>query len=315
VDTADAYAIVVHKGVARYTRFHRRLGLDRMNMNFGPLAWQIIEPFKTWKLSLADNPHGISYELHWHDTKRPVFSTAMGAVETTGRHEFPGGSLPKTGDHVGYEGFGVVEGWVVVDGQRYELDTVRFNGSRDHHWGIRDGVGGIGTTSTRPEHAGQWVGFKNWSLWGAKMMHPIGSERAGAGRIQSVNRKLRFDKDTGEFREGVFTNIDSQGKTHELHFRRLGYQSAYLRCGGYGHSTPDGGGTHGIYPGQDTLYGGCLNLNDVAVRRSLGHLTDHHCEVSCGNETTAGLLECYEPFLRTSCEQGRPGFAFMEGAE
>ncbi|AYH43530.1 hypothetical protein [Azoarcus sp. DN11] len=313
LDTADGFAIVTWKGRSTYVRYHRRLGIDRTNMRFGPLDWQIIAPFKTWKLTLGDNPHGIRYELYWHDTKRPVFSTVQAALfDANAQPGFPGGSVGKVGDHVGYEGFGVVEGWAEVEGKRIELTTETFRGSRDHHWGVRAGVGGFGTPVGRPEHAGQWVEFKDWSIWGSKSLRPIGHELQGAGRVGPVDRQLRFDADTGEFREGIITSVDEAGNKKELHFRRLGYQTAYLRCGGYGSSTPDGGGIHGIYPGEDTLYGGTLDLNDAATRMKLGFLADHHCEVSCGTETTSGMLECYEPLLKTMCEQGKPGYRFLK---
>ena len=52
LDTADGYAIVVCRGKLTYVRYHRRLGLNRMDMRFGPLNWEIIVPFKTWKLTL-----------------------------------------------------------------------------------------------------------------------------------------------------------------------------------------------------------------------------------------------------------------------
>lgn len=319
LDTADGYAIVVHRGHLSYVRYHRRLGLNRMDMRFGPLSWEVVAPFKTWKLSLGENPQGIRYELYWHDTKRPVFSDIRSTVNNdVAQPGFAAGvnrsshPVSTAGEHVGYEGFGAVEGWAQFGGERFELTTGDFNGSRDHHWGVRAGLGGVGTVIDYPEHCGQWVEFKTWSLWGSKNMRPLGDELPGAGRLTPIDRQLRFDADTGEIREAIITNVDEAGHARELHYRRLGFQSAYLRCGGYGASTPDGGGIHGIYPGEDKLYHGNYDLTDPSTRMKLGDLVDHHCEVSCGTETTYGMLECFEPLLKGVCEQNKSGFRLLK---
>jgi len=312
LDTADGYAIVNYRGKMTYVRYHRRLGLDRTNMRFGPIDWQIVAPFKTWKLTLGENPYGIRYELYWHDTKRAVFSGGSSGLSLGAAGGFPAGKIPSIREGVGYETFGVVEGWAEIDGKRHRLSTSRFNGSRDHHWGSKEGVGGIGERFFRAEHCGQWVEFKDWSIWGSKNLRPIGHELPGAGRFTTTNKRLKFDANTNEFREGFITNVDEKGNTKELHFRRLGFQTAYLRCGGYGHSTPDDGGCHGSYPGEDKLFGGHFDLSKAAVRKKLGSIVDHHCEVSCETETTFGIFECFEPYLKTMCEQNKPGFYFLK---
>lgn len=307
VNTADAYAICVHRGVLRYVRYHRALGVDRQNMEFGPLRFDLLAPFKTWKITLADNPHGFSFELFWHDTKRALYSQAPSSMDATtdiGR----GPSIS-----VGYETFGRIEGVATVDGTRLSLSAREFSGSRDHHWGVRRGVGGFGEAQEYGPHCGQFVEFDNWSIWGAsigKNLRPFDHSGPEDEPFRPVERRFRFDEDTGEVREALITVVDATGSHRDLHYRRLGFQSAYLRCGGYGRATPDAGGTHGLYPGQDSLFGGTFDLKDAAIRRGLGSLTQHHCEVNCGSETTYGTLECFEPLVRTQCANQVPGYKY-----
>jgi hypothetical protein len=323
LDTAESYAIVNHKGQHTHVRYHRRLGLNRMDMRMGPLSFEVIEPFKTWKLTLDDNPHGIKYEIYWHDTKRPIFAPmTLGPAQrnTSGR---------RATNVVGYDSFGAIEGWVEVDGKRFTLSTDKYSGSRDHHWGAHEGVGGPGSAATdgaqrpwdgaaggeRPAapatHAGQWVEFKDWSIWGLRNLRPLGDPRPGTGTFTVVDRALTFEPDTGIFLGGVITSITESGEEKELHFRRLGHQSAFLRCGAY-MGSPDGNFWHGMYPGEDKLFGGTYDVAKVEGKKQLLGLADHHCEVSCGDETTYGILESFDPGLYEACRQQLPGFRLLK---
>ena len=311
LDTADAYALVNYKGQHTHVRYHRRLGLNRMDMRMGPLNFEVVEPFKTWKLTLDENPYGIRYEIYWHYTKRPIFHElgigggARGGIRAT--------------DSVGYEGFGVQEGWIEVDGQRFTLDTDKYLGSRDHHWGARGGVGGPigapppggGGGGIGGTHVGQWVEFSDWSIWLNSNLYPLGDERAGAGAYTTTDRHLKFEPETGLFVEGTITNVTESGETKELHYRRLGNQTAFLGCGGY-LRTPDGGPTHGIYPGEDKLFGGTYDVNTIAGRKQLTALNDHHCEVTCDGETTYGILETVDPSAYETFKRGVPGYRLLE---
>ncbi len=309
LDTADAYALINYKGQHTHVRYHRRLGLNRMDMRMGPLNFEVVEPFKTWKLTLDENPHGIRYEIYWHDTKRPVFhELGLGGAS---------GGPARAPDSVGYESFGVQEGWVEVDGRRFELDTGMYLGSRDHHWGARQGVGtptgqsapggGLGVAT----HTGQWVEFPDWSIWLDRNLYPLGDERPGMGSFTTTERRMKFEPETGLFVEGIITNVDDSGAKKELHFRRLGNQTAFLSCGGY-IQTPDDGPTHGNYPGEDRLFGGTYDVNTVEGRTQLTGLNDHHCEVTCDGETTYGILETLDPGVYEACKRGIGGFSLLE---
>ena len=53
--TADAYAILVHDDTHTTVRAHRVLEDDRTDIGTGPVRGEVIEPFREWRLTVADN--------------------------------------------------------------------------------------------------------------------------------------------------------------------------------------------------------------------------------------------------------------------
>jgi len=314
LNTAEAYSIVVLRGQHTYVHAHRRLGDNRMNMRVGPINFELVESFKDWHLTLADNTYGIAYDLHWYDTKRAVYHQGFGMAGLNPT------AIPAD-TTAGYETFGRPEGWVTVNGERFRVDTGAFMGSRDHHWGTRDGVGGKARSRSGGGQGGdgpaggQWVEFEDWSIWGPRNLYSLGDPRPGTGRYLRSERRLKFHPESHLFTEGIITNYLDDGSTKEVYYRRLGNQIAFLRCGMYGGrqgGTPDGDIWHGMYVGDDVVGGGSYDANKPEVQALLAGLDDHHCEVSCGSETTYGIFEPYEPVCWEACRDGRPGYALLE---
>ncbi len=54
--TAEAFAIVNVRGSHTTVRAHRTLGTDRMDMALGPFSFEVVEPFRRWRLRL-DGQH------------------------------------------------------------------------------------------------------------------------------------------------------------------------------------------------------------------------------------------------------------------
>jgi hypothetical protein len=163
--TADAYAILVHDNKHTAVRAHRGLGQDRAIMTVGPLRAELIEPFTEWRLTLDENPMGLRFDLRWRDSKRAMFQRInVPAVPNVV-------DLRLISDWAGYESFGTVEGQVEYQGKKFKLDPARFRGSRDHHWGTRNGVGGhILAEPPNMSHIGQWVEFEDWSIWANRVL-------------------------------------------------------------------------------------------------------------------------------------------------
>ncbi|MCC6382651.1 MAG: hypothetical protein IT304_09070 [Dehalococcoidia bacterium] len=316
LNTAEAYAIVNVGGQLSYVHAHRALGSNRMDMTVGPLTFDVVEPFKQWRLRLGENRFGIQFDLRWHDSKRAVFHNfGMGGGIS------PFGGTLRADDIAGYETFGRIDGWVLANGERFTMSSSSSNGSRDHHWGTREGVGGRerarqgggGHGSDSPS-GGQWVEFKDWSIWGARNLYNLGDPRPGTGRYLASERRLKFDPESRLFTEGLVTNCLESGEQLEVHFRRIGSQIAFLRCGAYGGrtgGTPDGDIWHGM-PVGDLIGGGHYDVTRPENQALLAGLDDHLCEVSARGETTIGIFEPYEPLCWEACRDGRPGYSLLE---
>lgn len=308
----DGYALLNHKGRQVTVRAQAGMPSNRGALQVGPVSAEPTGTFGEWKLSVSDNEQGLRAELRWHDTKRANF-------RNFDMSRIPG--MPP-GIHLihnwgGYETFGAIEGWIEFDGERLELAPGDCVGSRDHHWGTRDGVGAltIGRKRSDSSHVGQFVEFSDWALWADQVLYNVGAEQRYPAYSEATDHKLAFDPVTKHFREGLITNRLSNGETRVLHFRHIPGATAYLRCAGYsggdGIGTPDGNHHHGQDLGG-AASGVVYDVSDPEVRMEIAGFEDQVCTVEYNGETATGILECCNPALYNMCKAGVPGFSFLE---
>jgi hypothetical protein len=302
--TAEAFAIVNHEGRHTTVRAHRRLGDNRMDMRVGPIAFEVVEPFKQWRLTLDENAHGTSFDIRWFDTKRAVFRN-LGAGAIAGGRPF--------GGVAGYDGFGVQEGWVDTGTQRFDLTREHYNGSRDHHWGTRDGVGGRARWSGW-QHAlsGAFAQFPTWSVWTDHLLRNLGDPKPGSSTLRRRTHRLRFEPETNLVCGGEIDMEYASGEVKTMGFERLGNQVAFLRCGMYGGpngGTPDGDIWHGEYVGDDVVHGESYDVNDPAVRARICGLDQHHVKFECDGEISFGIFEAYDTLAHDMAVQGKQGIS------
>lgn len=308
LDCAEAYAIVNVDGRHTAVRGFRRLGADRMDLHIGPIQPTVVEGMRRWRFVLADNEWDVAFDFSFHDTTRavlrdPIYSQAR--------------DLPGRAPHVtaGFETFGEVEGWVRSGDTTLALDRLRVKGTRDRHWGTGRGVGGPALQlAPAPLQAGRsgnsFVNFAKYGIWGDRVFYPIGDPRPGAGRVVRVDRRARFEPDTNIFTEAVVDYELADGAHKQLHFERMGHQTAYLRCGMYG-GTPDGLRYQGLYPGEDLVEGESHDVTRPEARSYLAGLDEHQCRVTCEGETVVGVFQPIDPDAYYACLQGKRGWSFL----
>jgi len=306
--TADAYAIFVHGGVHTTVRAHRLLGDDRSRIETAPLRAEIVEAFREWHLTVGENPQDLLVDIRWQDTKRAVFHQMGGGGTATNRS----GRL--TPPMVGYETFGRAAGTVSRGGETFELTFGATTGSRDHHWGMREGVGGPGhLLEPRPTttHLGQWIDFGTWSIWGSRVLYNLGDARAGAGAVTPLEHRMSFEPETNHLLGGVITNRLADGTVKTVTYEPAGDLVAYLRCGmyyGVQGGTPEEDYYQGTYVGDNVVGGESYTITDPATRIRIGGFEDRMVVASCDGERTVGILECRNPLLYQMCRDGHPGF-------
>ena len=308
LDRCEAYAIATWRGEQRSVRSFRPLGADRSTLHVGPLRHEIVRGLREWRFLLADNEWDLALDLRWTDTHRQIYHAAWASLEHA---EPPGRQRDVT---AGFEGFGVAQGGVDFGGRRIAVSADRFHGTRDRHWGVGRGVGGPNLQFGRPHKAGwiggNWIAFRDFAIWGNTVLYRFGDARPRMGKVLHAERRLRFESDTRIFTEGEIDYTLSDGSVRQVRFRRLGQQTAYMRCGLYGGS-PDGRIHQGSFAGGEHTEGDRYDLTDAEVRRRLCGLNEHHCEIRCDGEVTTGILQPLEPDAYEACAQGKPGWRFL----
>ena len=309
--TAEAFAIVNVHGQHATVRAHRSLGNDRMDMELGPFRFEVVEPFRQWRLQLGPNEFGVTFDLSWFDTKRPIFRQLGAGMIVGGRAVSP---------VAGYDGFGRQEGWVEAGGQRFDVNRTDYLGTRDHHWGTRDGVGGPGRyMGMQHPHSGEWVEFEDFGVWGDHLLYNLGDPtHKKSGTLARRLHRMRFEDDTHLLLSGEVDLVFADDSVKTMTFERLGNQIAFLRCGMYGGpngGTPDGDLWHGMKVAQGdevVVTGETYDVTDPVIRTRLAGQDQHHCRIACDGEVTYGLVEPYDTLCYEVAKAGVMGFSLLE---
>ncbi len=116
----------------RTVRASRVLSAAPDSLSVGPLGYEVLEPYKAIRLTLADNmAQPLRFELTFHATM-PAFFEKRDTVIASGR---------VASDVIRFHQAGTVSGWIEIDGERHEVRPEDWYGFRDRSWGVREHVG------------------------------------------------------------------------------------------------------------------------------------------------------------------------------
>ena len=188
----DGFAGVQHGTQQRTIRASRVL-LPRIDeMSVGPLQYEVIEPFKKLRISVADNAaQPIKFDLIW-TSSMPAFFEGRDLAIHDGRH---------SSDVVRYHQAGTVSGWIEIDGKRHTVNPDEWFGFRDHSWGIREHVG-HDLTDLPPSNSGKITQARyhfNWLV--SHLTRPDGSQYELAYYFREYNEPKGLDWFTGFINE------------------------------------------------------------------------------------------------------------------
>lgn len=128
----DGFAGIQRGTEQRTVRASRVISSAPDDMTVGPLRYDVIDPFKTLRISIAENTaQPIRYDLTFTATM-PAFFENRDVVLAGGR---------TASDVIRYHQAGTVSGWIEIAGERIAVDPGEWFGFRDHSWGIREHVG------------------------------------------------------------------------------------------------------------------------------------------------------------------------------
>ncbi|MCW2759313.1 MAG: hypothetical protein JWO46_3059 [Nocardioidaceae bacterium] len=272
-DVVDGFVVATTATEQRNLRFSTRLSTTDAGV-VGPFAWRVVEPMRTWHLSLADNPSGVAFDLTWR-ARTPAWTGSV-TVENDGQ-------VGTAFDHLFQSGR--YDGSLTIDGTL--TDVTGWWGQRDRSRGVRTMAGGQGlhlwVQAQLPTCS---VGFllvedrlqRRLLLEGA-VMHEDGR----LDPVVGVRHDLLFD-DGLDLREGILQVATAGGATYVLECDASA-RGGYLAGGGYG-------GHHGTDLGEDHVEHDTYPLDGSVDPRSLDSaLVDRATTFRCNGETGWGILE------------------------
>ena len=275
-DTVGAYAGVSVDGKQTTFRASRTWRPD-FSTTIGPLSYEFITPYREIRLRLEPNGSGISFDLRWLGLS-PAHEEEHHSARRRGRI---------TTDQTRYGQSGTAEGWIEVDGTRYEVRPHEWYADRDHSWGLYEPRAPLSNPhewlppQEAPDPATQrmfrfWMPFQTPSYTGFYHFHENGQGQRGhlndvfgtpfEGLIdfgfESESEQIRFVDGTHELRfvpgsrvlsGGTVALTDHLGRPWRQEFEVASQPWATLPIGYYQGTWTDGGNIH-TYHGPQQPY-------------------------------------------------------------
>jgi hypothetical protein len=279
LNIADAAFCLVDEGVQTSLHASRWLGMERMDLNVGPISIEVLEPLQKLKLTVNAPDKGIKAEIVFEGRAFPIEEPRF--IRRNGPRTFM--------DYTRLTQNGRYTGWVERDGKRQSVDG--FMGTRDRSWGIRP-IGARDMQEGAPPQAPQffWIWSPSNFNEGSFFFH---TNDEGSG--EPWNRRAVWARDganTDALHEIKDCSIDIDWKSGTRHakkavvtlkeaggVRQITFEPQYefFMLGlGYGH--PSWG--HGGNKGELAVEREDLKLADVDVRMP------HHLHVQALSKVT-----------------------------
>lgn len=259
VNVVDGWASVAHRERQRAVRASRALRPRYDETSVGPIRLEILEPMQKVRLSVGDNPSGVTFDVTM-DSVAPPFA------EERYQHLKYGAVI---NDTIRYTTVCRVHGTANVQGTELAID--RWHGMRDHSWGIRSSMavptklGGIDRTEEEttdralrlwvPFEAGDHSGFINTHEDADGNVHDFeGRLDFSDGRslpLVSMTHRLEHLPGTHRATGGSIELTDADGVVRKYDLRASG-SPADVQAGGYYRGWKDGLGP-GIYRGAEVI--------------------------------------------------------------
>ncbi len=124
-DVVDGSFSVVRDGAQVSVHASGLCPLDRSTPAVGPLRVEIVRPMREHRITVGAPEHGLRAELVMRARTAPVLEPPFAAQR----------GVRLVWDYTRLTQFGTWSGWIELDGQRIDIESVL--GSRDRSWGVR----------------------------------------------------------------------------------------------------------------------------------------------------------------------------------
>lgn len=270
----DGFLLVRHNGIQRNFRASRHLNGpdDRANTVIGPLAFEIVEPQKKWKIRLDDNEFGISCALDFEARTAPFLFPRLGFKEQEQLH---------------YKQPGYSSGHITFEDKKF--DVSRMSSVRDRSWGVRKPglVGSLDICVVVEAHFASggatliYVSNKTFSMCQGALLGDDGS----VTEIKEMKQRVEFIEGTSQFKRVELQLLDTDGKKRRLVATAIAPQ-CFFTGGGYD-------GRHGLDRGPFHLEGERWDVAKDAGAASIFPYYSRIVEIELDGEPGIGHVEAY----------------------
>ena len=248
LNVMDAAFCVISGGKQYNVHASKILHMERLDTQVGPIEVEVIEPLQILRVTCKDEQNGLEADVCFNARtpaiEEPRFLRRIGSMTFM--------------DYTRLTQNGAYDGWLMVNGERYDLNQNTIWGTRDRSWGIRS----VGTADTQPNPYGGDPQF--FWLWAptnfdkSACFYHLNADAAGKpwntmGRIvegntaeemSAVTSRLDYRKGSRVVREATLDFTRTNGELVSIQLKPQ--QTFYMRGLGYMH--PDWG--HGQYKGE-----------------------------------------------------------------
>jgi hypothetical protein len=272
-DVTDWFAIVVTESEQRNLRFSTELSATD-GASAGPLSWRVVEPLKTWQISLGPNPAGLELDLTWR-ARTPAWAGEVTVANT--------GAAPSSFDHLFQSGR--YEGSLRLDGQEHRVDG--WYGQRDRSRGVRSMSGGQGLhlwyQAQFPDRSIGFLLAENRQHEQVLLEGVVMHESGKLDPVTIVHHDLQFDGGL-DLVSGSVEIQTADGATYRVD-ADASAGGGYMAGGGYD-------GRHGRPSGRDHIEHDSYPLDGTVSPRTLGTaLTDRLTAFTWNGTLGYGILE------------------------
>jgi hypothetical protein len=237
----------------------------------GPIAWEVLDPQRSWRLGVGPNPTGVELDVVW---------TARAAVHEVEHYRVEGAS-----DYSHYFQSGRYAGKIILDGRPITVEG--WLGQRDRsrgRRGVRDRLGLHLWIQAQLDD--ECIGFLYNEDRDGRPVHVDGAimrEDGRVVRIAAVRHALEFTDDF-ELRSGRFEIGLEDGTMRDLRMESTG-PGLYMAGAGYD-------GWHGVDHGPARVEHDRWPLDGTRTPRNLGiGFTDALCSFRSGPGLGTGIAE------------------------
>lgn len=291
----DGSFSVIYDGVQHNVRASRIMGMERTDLQVGPISIEIVEPLHSLRVTVDDKTSGIKAEL--------LFTARNRAVEEP-RFTYRQGPRMLL-DYTRLTQMGTYEGSIQIGGKTIAITPEQVMGTRDRSWGIRP----IGARDPQPLAPAQLPQF--YWLWapvnyddGFSLFHTNDDAMGnswntrgvfgGLGDVEAeetalVNSQMVFKPGTRHASSASIAML--LGKDDELELTLTPKFNFYMHGIGYGHPEWAHGAHHGeLETAYDSFKTADVDDGDVA-NLHIQAFCEVQLEGTRGVKTGRGILE------------------------